>query len=267
MKYLKKPLDRSSKYLDTFSTRGILVITMLSERQVRLLEAIISEYLSSSEPVGSALIVKKYNLSCSAATIRNEMAKLLEQGYLDMLHTSSGRVPTPMAYRFFLTELLDEEELPVLKEVAIKQRLWPKRFQYERLLKEAALALSEVTNELAFATADLGFVATAGAVNVLDYPEFFDLENAKSILYLADRYELLEKILKKGDHIRDVTVLVGDELGIEGAESASIVFSKYSTGQKSGFVGVLGPSRTNYGYLIPSVRYVRNLVEELSSAW
>jgi heat-inducible transcriptional repressor len=77
----------------------------LTDRQMKLLKAVIDEYVNSSEPVGSQTIAKKYVLNCSAATIRNEMAKLIELGFLDMLHTSSGRVPTHLAYKFFLDEL------------------------------------------------------------------------------------------------------------------------------------------------------------------
>ena len=98
---------------------------MINDRQIKLLNAIISEYINTAEPVGSVEIVKKYNFKFSPATARNEMARLLEEGFLQMIHTSSGRVPTPMAYRFFLDTLLEEDEIPVLQEVAMKQRLWP----------------------------------------------------------------------------------------------------------------------------------------------
>ena len=88
----------------------------LSERQIKLLDAIISEYLSTSEPVGSNYLVKKYNLTISPATVRNEMAELLRKGFLEMNHSSAGRVPTSMAYKFFLQELLEEEEYKKLYE-------------------------------------------------------------------------------------------------------------------------------------------------------
>ncbi|MCA9308186.1 heat-inducible transcriptional repressor HrcA, partial [candidate division WWE3 bacterium] len=128
----------------------------LSERQISLINAIIKEYLATSEPVGSNVIVKKYSLRCSPATVRNEMARLLEDGYLDMLHTSSGRVPTPQAYRLFLNEIMEEHDIPVLQEVAIKQRLWPSRFELSRLLRQSTIALADYSQLLAVATTDDG---------------------------------------------------------------------------------------------------------------
>lgn len=85
---------------------------MLTERQSRILEFVISEYVESPTPVASQFIGRKYQLSASAATIRNEMAELEAQGYLGQPHTSSGRVPTEQGYRFFVESLMREEQLP-----------------------------------------------------------------------------------------------------------------------------------------------------------
>lgn len=240
----------------------------LTERQIKLLEAVINEYLESSEPVGSQRIVERYELNCSAATIRNEMADLMERGFLLMAHTSSGRKPTPLAYRFFIQELLEEEEIPVLQEVAIKQRMWPVRFEKEKLLKEASLALSDTTHELAFATSSDGYSVYTGAANILDYAEFWDISVAKGALSLLDRFEIMNNLLSKASRgEKDVNFLMGDELEIEGLTEIAFVFGKYNSKDESGFVGVLGPSRMRYSKVIPTVRYVKNLVEELTSGW
>lgn len=240
----------------------------LTERQIKLLEAVITEYLESSEAVGSQTIVDRYKIPCSAATIRNEMADLMERGFLLMSHTSSGRKPTPLAYRFFIQELLHEDDIPVLQEVAIKQRMWPVRFETEKLLKQASLALSDTTHELAFATTNDGFSLYTGVANILDYAEFWDINIAKNALSILDRFEIMNDILTKASYGgKEVNILMGDEMEIEGLEESSFVFSKYNTRGKSGFVGILGPSRMKYGSVIPNVRYVKNLVEELTSGW
>ena len=175
---------------------------MLSERQIQLLDAIIREYIQTAEPVGSTLIVEKYNMKCSPATVRNEMAKLLDQGFLQMLHTSSGRVPTTEAYKLYLEELMEEDELDVLQEVALKQRLWANRYEFEKMLRQAVLALSEITHELAFATTDDVYVLNAGTVNILDYKEFWDIDVAKATLHLLDRYDLLHGMVNRYMEIR-----------------------------------------------------------------
>lgn len=240
---------------------------MLTDRQIQLLEAIISEYLQTTEPVGSTIIVKKYSLKCSAATVRNEMARLLEEGYLDMLHTSSGRIPTPRAYRFFLQEVMEEDEIPVLQEVAVKQRLWPHRFEFEKMFRQAIISLSEMANLLAFGTYD-EHVVHAGAVNLLDNPEFWDIQAAKSALHLTDRYELLKKVFDRGSRsFHSVAVLIGEDLGQDNLADVAVAFTPYQVKGKSGHVGVLGPARMNYSTVIPAVKYSKKLLEDLGETW
>jgi transcriptional regulator of heat shock response len=241
---------------------------MLTERQINLLNAIIREHIESSEPVGSQVLVKKYNLRYSAATVRNEMAKLLEEGFLDMLHTSSGRVPTPMAYKLFLKEMMEEEELPVLQEVALKQRLWPNRFEFEKMLRQAVIALADITKELAIATTDDGHTVHAGAVNVLDSKEFWDIEVARTALHLLDRHELLQQIFQKAQEGEgDIKCLIGEELGHEKLGSCGIIFTNYSAGKRNGYIALLGPSRMKYQKVIPAIRYTKKLIEELGESW
>ena len=240
----------------------------LTDRQVQLLQAVIKEYLESSEPVGSQTIVERYKIPCSAATVRNEMADLMERGFLLMAHTSSGRKPTSLAYRYFIQELLEEESLPVLQEVAIKKRLWPVRFEMEKLLKQASLVLSDTTHEVAFATTDSGFSLYTGVSNILDYAEFWDINVAKNALAILDRFEIMNDMLNKASYgEKEVSILMGDEISLEGLNESTFVFSKYSTRGESGYIGILGPSRMKYESVIPNVRYVKNLVEELTSGW
>lgn len=240
---------------------------MLSERQIQLLQAIINDYIENAEPVGSVEIVKKHNFRCSPATVRNEMAKLIDLGFLEMLHTSSGRIPTKMAYRMYLEELMEENDLPVLQEVAMKQRLWGNRFQLEKLLRETVLSLAENTKMLSIATTSDGFVTHAGSVNVLDNREFWDIDVAKSALILLDNYELLDKIFQLSPYGEDVRCVIEEEIGLDKLNKCAIVFAPYNTGRVSGNIAVLGPSRMNYSKVIPTLRYAKNLLEELGGAW
>ncbi len=221
--------------------------------------------MDSPKPVGSTYLVQKYNLGCSAATVRNEMADLINQGFLEMVHTSSGRVPTSMAYRYFLQELLEEEEMPVLQEVAIKQQIWPARYEIHKLLRELVSVLSEFTKELTIATTDEGFVTYAGAVNMLDDKEFWDIEVAKAALHLVDSFELLNDVLKKPAYgqEREVHCLIGEDLPGEALAPCSIATTRFATPKNSGHIAILGPARMDYEKIIPSIRYAKNLVEEL----
>ena len=141
---------------------------MLTERQKKILEAIIKEYTQTGEPVGSVILDKKYNLGISPATIRNEMVKLSNEGYLTKPHASAGRVPTSIAFRFYIKELMKEKELSVAEEVAVKERVWDYRFEPEKLIKEATKALAEKTKALAVAATKSGDLYHSGYANILD---------------------------------------------------------------------------------------------------
>ncbi|MBM4401640.1 MAG: hypothetical protein FJ044_00130, partial [Candidatus Cloacimonetes bacterium] len=132
----------------------------LSERQIKLLGAIINEYVETASPVGSEVITQKYDLKVSPATIRNEMAALTNEGYLQKPHTSAGRIPTDLGFRFYIKNIMQEKEIPVVSEVAIKQRLWPQRHDLNNLLNQAAQALAEETKNLSLVLTDEGRLYT-----------------------------------------------------------------------------------------------------------
>ncbi len=87
-------------------------MNQLTERQKKLLSLIIHEHIRSAEPVGSRYLVEKYRLELSPATVRNEMVVLTDEGFLRQPHTSAGRVPTEMGYRYFVGQLMHETSLP-----------------------------------------------------------------------------------------------------------------------------------------------------------
>lgn len=240
---------------------------MLTDRQIELLQAIINDYIDTAEPVGSVEIVKNHNLRCSAATVRNEMAKLIDMGFLEMLHTSSGRVPTKMAYRLYIEQIMEEQEIPVLQEVALKQRLWSNRFELEKLLRETTLALSEATDSLSIATIDDGFVTYAGAMNVLDHKEYWDIDVAKSTLKILDEFETLNRIFQSVMPGQETYTLIGDEIPVENLEKSTLIFTPFRIGEKTGNIAILGPSRLNYSKTIPVIKYTRKLLEELGGSW
>lgn len=123
----------------------------LSERQLKILQAIISDFIKTAEPVGSRTISKNYDLGISPATIRNEMSDLEEMGYLTHPHTSSGRVPSEKAYRLYVNEMMNKRELTEVEKSTIAVRLHENVNELENLVQQAAHVLSEITNLTAFA--------------------------------------------------------------------------------------------------------------------
>ena len=185
-----------------------------------------------------------------------------------MVHTSSGRVPTPRAYRFFLSELLEEEELPVLQEVAIKQQIWSARYEMHKLLRELVTTISDTIQDLTIATTDDGFVVHAGASKLLDEPEFWNIDTTKSALELVDNFEILNTLLKQAyannAKKEDVYCLIGGELPKEELRNCALATTRYQTNKGNGFIAVLGPARMRYEKVLPTLKYAKELVEELA---
>jgi len=241
----------------------------LTDRQKELLKAIVEKYIETAEPVGSETIEKEFPLGISPATIRNEMVKLTSLGYLRQPHTSAGRVPTSLGFKFYIAELMNAKELSVKDEVAIKESLWDYRYEFDKLLRQATRALAEQTRSMALTTTQEGDVYSSGLANILDMPEFYDIDLTKSVLLLLDRFDLMREIFfEKAQSIEPISILLGDELGYEYLTPCGFVFTRFSAGtRRQGVIGVVGPCRLNYPVVIPAVRYIGNLINEVSSNW
>ena len=119
---------------------------MLDDRKIKILAAVIHDYIATAEPIGSRTIARKYRIGISPATIRNEMADLEEMGYLSQPHTSAGRVPSHKGYRFYVDFLMPVKKLSD-NEQALIRRIFNKRVnELERLVKEAARVISKLTS-------------------------------------------------------------------------------------------------------------------------
>lgn len=240
-------------------------MTEITDRQIRILKAILEEYMETAEPVGSQRLEKKYELGVSPATIRNEMAMLTESGYLKKPHTSAGRVPTSQAFKFYVGQLMEEKKLSVTDEVVAKEKIWDARFNFDKLMSEATRALAEKTKALAVAATNEGDLYHSGYANILGIPEFYDIDITRTVLTIIDEVDRIQSLFAKSVGEGPVYLLLGDELGYDYLEPCSMVFTHFESGPKrSGSLGIIGPSRSNYPVIIPMVRYFGGLVEELA---
>ena len=121
-------------------------MNVLDKRKKEILQAVIDEYINTAEPVSSATLVNKYGLDYSSATVRNELAELEDNGYLDKPHTSSGRVPSEKGYRFYVDELINDEDISLEEIKYIQNKLSTKVNEIEDLTKIATTTLSEITH-------------------------------------------------------------------------------------------------------------------------
>jgi len=237
----------------------------LTDRQKQILKHLIEEYMNTAEPVGSETLEKKYNLGASPATLRNEMVKLTQLGFLKKPHTSAGRAPTPMGLKLYVKDLMKEQELSVAEEVAVKEKIWDYRNEFEKLIREATRNLAERTKNLALVATNEGDLYSAGTCHILEMPEFYDIDVTRNLLSMLDKSEYFEKLIEKFIDDTDIHVLVGDDFGPDTYSSYGFVFSRFHGGQSGeGVIGVLGPARLNYPYIIPTVRYYSDLIEEMA---
>ena len=118
----------------------------MEERKKKILQAVIDEYVNTAEPVSSGALVEKYKLDCSSATVRNELAELEKAGFLDKTHTSSGRVPSEKGYRFYVDELVKDDNISLEEMKYIGSKLDSKITEIEDLAKITTTTLSEITH-------------------------------------------------------------------------------------------------------------------------
>ena len=123
----------------------------LTERKLKILQAIVGDFIYSAEPVGSRTISRKYDMGVSAATIRNEMSDLEDMGFLTHPHTSAGRIPSDKAYRLYVNSLMKKYELPEKEKQAIEKEISENMTELDKTIQHASNLLSRRTNLTAFA--------------------------------------------------------------------------------------------------------------------
>jgi heat-inducible transcriptional repressor len=128
-----------------------MAIPELSERERRVLEAVIQSYVETAQPAGSNAIAKKFGLGVSSATIRNTMSDLEEKGLLYHPHTSAGRVPTDVAYRIYVDSIMPLASIPLREQDALSAQIASGGLAVEGILRRAAQSLGVITQELGVA--------------------------------------------------------------------------------------------------------------------
>ena len=139
----------------------------LTDRKKKILKVVIEDYIRTAEPVGSKAIASEMGGKVSSATIRNELADLVELGYLEQPHTSAGRVPSPKGYRLYVNELMEQQRLSLAETEKINQSLQMKMEELDHILSQAGRAVSSFVN----------------------YPTYMSVTGRKTLT--AKRFELL----------------------------------------------------------------------------
>ena len=187
----------------------------LDSRKRKILQAIVEEYIDTSEPVSSGSLVKNEDLNCSSATIRNEMAELERIGFLEQPHTSAGRIPSEKGYRYYVDELLREDALSRKEMELIRDMLETKVNNLEDLTKIATTTLSEITH----------YTTVAVEPNMSNHM----IIDIKFIL-LGSRV-LMAVILTDSGIIRESVIKFDDDLSQDQVEDLTYVFRNKLVGK------------------------------------
>lgn len=328
----------------------------MNERKIRILEAIIHDYIQTGDPVGSRTISKKYDLGISSATIRNEMSDLEELGFIIQPHTSAGRIPSDKGYRLYVDHLMRRPDIAPDIESVIAQMIQGKINKIDNLLDETAKLISMMTNYATVASTpsikqtkikhlqlvpvddrsvacvivtdtnivrhhvirtnqeldmtlcmvltnilneslkgttlselsvdktqdlevkmkeyralaedimvaiartlqqeDIPNVFTRGAMNILNFQEFNDIDKAKQVLEMLEQKPYLIKLLGEQQG-SPVTISIGEENALEPMKNCSVITTTYSIGGYSlGTIGIIGPTRMNYGQVVSILEHI-----------
>jgi heat-inducible transcriptional repressor len=143
----------------------------LSERSRKVLYAVVQSYINYPDPVGSRVVTKRYSFGLSPATIRNIMADLEEMGFLLQPHTSAGRVPTDLGYRFYVDSLFAEENFHLNMEMLqdLHEKLETLKNDIDLLLSETTKSLSALSHYLGVAMSPMPDMTTLKRINLLKY--------------------------------------------------------------------------------------------------
>ncbi|MFA5155033.1 MAG: hypothetical protein WC453_01220 [Patescibacteria group bacterium] len=230
---------------------------MISERKKFLLETIIKEYVKSAQPVSSGVLVDKYKLDISPATVRNEMMELEDEGYIYQPHTSAGRVPTEAAYELFLADIMDQKKRRDLKEAELKAL--EQSFRREEVgYKQTAKAIAELSGGAVFWAFHKNDLYYTGLANLFAQPEFKQVDIVCDVSGVIDRLEeIIDNVFE--DLNDGEQVLIGSKNPFGNFLSAVLV--KYKQNNQHGVFGILGPLRMDYGRNLALAQFIKQKFE------
>ncbi|MCL5105519.1 MAG: heat-inducible transcriptional repressor HrcA [Armatimonadetes bacterium] len=141
-------------------------ITPIDVRKQVILKAVVTDYVRTVEPVGSHTLMTRYQFGVKSATIRNELAELAELGYLRQPHTSAGRIPSDLGYRFYVDRLMEAVNLGTLEAASAKDRLAPHRTEVDIIIEQTCRILADLAHYTSIATRPMARDAVVSHISV-----------------------------------------------------------------------------------------------------
>jgi len=229
----------------------------ITERQGKLLNVIVKEYIDSAQPVSSQLLEKKYDFSISPATIRIEMQKLTDKGFLLQPHTSAGRVPTDKGYRFFVNNLLEKESKG---SNGIEDWLGKDVEDTFKFVQSLTKHIAKTTRALTLSYLEgEDLFWTEGWEEVLKEPEF---EERDFLLNFTIFLRVFENHIDELKDDSDINVYIGKENPLPKAKDFAVISFRYRLPNgEEGVISILGPKRMEYDKNINLINSLTKLLD------
>ena len=237
----------------------------MTPRQEEILCQIVEEYAETASPVGSVMMAKLFGVS--PATVRAEMARLEAMGLIAQPHTSAGRVPTDAGYRYYVNHLdngdedlhqVETERKSLERGAHVLEVRVNSQSRADAAIRGAVDALVELTGNLGLATIG-GQLYLSGLTRLFTQPEFGDTRRVQAVAKLLDN---LEPWLREAAPGEALNIFIGHENPIGRNSEVSLIISKFrSPFSDRSYIGVLGPTRQNYGRVMALVRHAGQMLE------
>jgi heat-inducible transcriptional repressor len=238
----------------------------MGARKSNVLRAVVTDYIRTGDPVGSGVVARRYRLRVSPATIRNDMAALEDLGYLSQPHTSAGRIPTDLGYRFYVDALPRSPVLAQPHQRAIAAFFGEPPPDVEEVLRRTASLLSRLTRYGAVTQLpDAHHVFVGGAANIASEETFERRETVRGLFEaLEEQEEAILGLLRSLWTERPVAVRIGGENPLPAMREASLVVGSYRVhGRPAGTIAVIGPTRMHYPTAISAVQNVATRLSDI----
>lgn len=234
----------------------------MNTRQRQVLSAIVELYTKTAIPVGSQALLEHFQFPVSSATLRNDMVELEAEGYLYQPHTSAGRIPTDTGYRFYVEEMMGDEDLSREDQRRLQKELLIMKAKQARTGRSTARLLSALSGNLAVSgLIDKEEFYDFGMKELMEKPEFQEIDELCRLVETLDSLdEKLDGIMLK---LKDgeTHIFIGDENPIKEISNCSMVVAPYKDKDgEQGVLAIIGPKRMDYAKNKSLIEYMKRML-------
>lgn len=239
----------------------------MNTRQQKVLAVIVELYTETALPVGSQVLLERHNFDVSSATLRNDMAHLEEEGYLYQPHISAGRIPTDKGYRFYIEEIMGDQELSKEEQRRLQTELLMMKAKQTRLSRTTAKLLSALSGNLAvMGDASKDEFYDFGIKELIEAPEFRELDELCRLVETLDSLDEKFDVLLANMKDDSMQIFIGEENPIpEISKNCSMMVAPYRNKDgERGVLAIIGPKRMQYAKNKSLLEYVKKILSASS---